>query len=129
GARPSPARRVRVASNWSRTLLGAASSTPDIVAVEGELAKREGEIESLAGKLQILTSQVDLATIDLRLTERADLRVNRDVPRFPATLRTGSVALLNLGLALVAAAGFLLPFTPLPAAAWWITRRHRRPPG
>ena len=115
-----------------RTLLGSASSTADIVAIEGELAKREGEIESLQGRLRVLTSQVELATINLRLTETADLEINREVPGFLKALRTGWVALLNVLLGVVALAGFLLPFAPLTVLGWWIVRRHRshhpRPP-
>ena len=108
-----------------RTLLGAASSTTDIVAIEGELAKREGEIESLQGRLRVLTNQVEMTTINLRLTETADLEVNREVPGFLKALRTGWVALLNVLLGVVAVAGFILPFAPLVVLGWWIVRRYR----
>jgi len=108
-----------------RTLLGGAASTADVVAVEAELAKRESEIESLQGRLRVLDSRVDLATIDVRLTERADLEVNRDVPGFLKALRAGWVALLNVVLAFVAVAGFLLPFAPFVVAGWWAVRRYR----
>ena len=108
-----------------RTLLGAASSTADIVAIEGELAKREGEIESLQGRLRVLTNQVEMATINMRLTETADLEVNREVPGFLKALRTGWVALLNVLLGVVAVAGFILPFAPLIVLGWWIVRRYR----
>lgn len=112
-----------------RTLLGGAASTADIVAVEGELAKREGEIESLQGRLRVLAGRVDLSTIDLRLTEEADLEVSGQAPGFLLAFRTGGVVILNLGLAAVAVAGFLLPFTPLAAAAWWAIRMRRRRSG
>ena len=65
-----------------RGLLGQARSAGDIVALEGELAKREGDIESMQGKLRVLTSQVELATINLMLTERGDLQVSHDIPTF-----------------------------------------------
>jgi hypothetical protein len=108
-----------------RALLGGATSTADIVAVEAELAKREGEIESLQGRLRVLTNQVELATINVRLTESADLEVNREVPGFLKALRTGWIALLNLLLGVAAGAGFVLPFAPLVALGWWIVRRYR----
>jgi len=73
----------------------------------------------------VLTNQVELATINVRLTETADLEVNREVPGFLEALRTGWVALLNVMLGLLAAAGFLLPFAPLGALGWWIVRRYR----
>jgi hypothetical protein len=119
-------RTAQARADRLRALLGGAPSTSDIVAVEAELAKREADIESLAGRSRVLTDQVDLATINLRLTETADLEVNREVPGFLQALRTGGVALLSLVLVGVAAGGFLLPFTPVAVAGWWILRRHRR---
>jgi len=108
-----------------RTLLGRAASTADIVAVEGELAKRESEIESLQGRSRVLNSQVDLATINVRLNERTDLEVSREMPGFLKALRAGWVALLNVMLAVGAVAGFLLPFAPLALGGWWFVRRYR----
>jgi len=110
-----------------RALLGGAASTADVVAVEGELAKRESEIESLQGRLRVLDSRIDLATVNVRLTEAADLEVSREVPGFVKALRAGWVAVLNVLLAAVAVAGFLLPFTPFALAGWWAVRRRRRP--
>ncbi len=109
-----------------RALIGDARSTADIVAVEGELAKRESEVESLQGRLRVLSSQVDLATINVRLTERGDLAVNREVPPFLKALRAGSVAVLNALLVVVAIAGFTLPFAPFGVLVWWVVRRYRR---
>jgi hypothetical protein len=106
-----------------RNLLGAADTTADVVAIEGELATREGEIESMQGQLAVLTSQAELATINLRLTERSDLDVNKDVPSFISAVRTGWVALVNVVLVVVAVLGFLLPFIPVLVLGWWLTRR------
>ena len=110
-----------------RSLLGDARSTGDIVGVESELAKRESEIESLQGRLRLLSSQVDLATINLRLTERGDLQVKAEVPAFAKALRAGWSVLGVVARAGVATAGFVLPFAPLGLAGWWAVRR-RRPP-
>jgi Domain of unknown function (DUF4349) len=103
-----------------RALLGDARSTGEIVGIEAELAKRETEIESLQGRLRVLSSQVDLATIDLRLTERADA----SLPAFTAALRAGWDAFLLAVRAGAAASGFLLPFAPLFLAGWWVVRRR-----
>ncbi len=108
-----------------RALLADARSTADIVGVEAELAKRESEIESLQGRLRVLDSQVDLATVNLRLTERGDIEVNPELPGFLKAVHAGWVVLANLGLAGVALAGFLLPFTPLALVAWWVVCRRR----
>jgi hypothetical protein len=109
-----------------RALLAGASSPTDIVAVEGELAKREADIESMQGRLRVLNDQVDLSTITLTVTERSSLEVNDDVPGFLKSVRTGAVALANVALVLVAAAGFLLPFVPFLIVGWWLFRRYRR---
>lgn len=109
-----------------RSLVRDARSTADIVAVEAELTKREGEIESLQGRLRVLNTQVDLATINLRLTERGDLQVNHEVPAFQKAVLAGWVALVNVVLVVTAVAGFLLPFAPLALVAGWLARRSRR---
>lgn len=109
-----------------RSLLGEARSAADVVAVEGELAKRETEIESLQGRLRVLTDQVELATLTVRLTERDDLRVNDDLPGFLEGLRAGWVALVNTALVLLTVAGFAVPFLPVVALLVWLVRRWRR---
>ena len=124
---------AQASADRRRALIGGATSTADIVTIEAELTKREGEVETLQGRLRVLTDQVELATINVRLTESADLEVSREVPGFLEASRTGWVALLNVLLGVVAAAGFLLPFSPLVVLGWWIvrrlrSRRPRRPP-
>ncbi|MGI8686061.1 MAG: DUF4349 domain-containing protein [Acidimicrobiales bacterium] len=109
-----------------RALLAEARTAMDLVAVEGELAKRESEIESLQGRLRVMTAQVALATINLRLTERGDVEVSKDLPGFVRALRAGWVALANVALAALAVIGFSVPFLPFVALAWWLTRRVRR---
>jgi hypothetical protein len=108
-----------------RSLLGDARSTGDIVSLESELAKRESEIESLHGRLRVLSSQVDLATINLRLTERGDIALKAEVPPFSRALRASWSALVLTVRIGVATAGFVLPFTPLALAGWWAIRRRR----
>jgi hypothetical protein len=114
-----------------RSLLGASKATPDIVALEAELAKRESDIESMQGRLRVITSQVDEATIELKLTESAPaVKVNDDLPGFVGSFKTGAVVLGNIGLGLLAFLGFLLPFTPILAGAFFgtrvLVRRNRR---
>jgi hypothetical protein len=114
-----------------RALLGASKATTDIVALEAELSKRESEIESMQGRLRVISSQVDQATIDLRLTETTPaVAVDDDLPGFAGSFKTGAVVLGNIGLALLAFLGFLLPFTPILAGAFFgtrlLVRRHRR---
>jgi hypothetical protein len=118
-------RTAQASAERLRTLLGAATSTADVVAVEGELAKRESDIESLQGRVRVLTNQVELATIRVSLTESAELEVSAEVPGFLKALRAGWVALLNVILAAVAVGGFVLPFAPLGVLGGWVVRRRR----
>jgi hypothetical protein len=114
-----------------RQLLGDAADVPQVVAVEAELARREGELESLSGQLRTLESQVDLATITLRLTlppAADDPTVSEDIPGFLAGLRIGWVAFANLLGGAATVAGFALPFVALAVvlgvpALWWRRRR------
>ena len=109
-----------------RVLLADARSTGEIAGVESELAKRETETESLQGRLRVLTSQADMATINLRLTERGDIEVRAEVPAFDKALRAGWGALAIVARVGVAGAGFVLPFAPVGLAGWWALRRRRR---
>ncbi|QXC60043.1 DUF4349 domain-containing protein [Aquihabitans sp. G128] len=115
-----------------RTLLTSAGSTADLVAIEKELATRESEIESLQGKLRVLDDQVALATITVRLTEKAEPKDDDGAPGFVDALRAGGATLLAVGRGVVVVVGFLLPFVPLVLAAGiglrlW-RRRHPRKP-
>ena len=107
-----------------RGLLGDARSTGDIVGLESELAKREGEIESMQGRLRVLASQVDLATINLRLTQRGDIELRAEVPPFTKAVRAGWSVAVVVVRAGVAATGFVLPFAPLGLLGWWALRRR-----
>ncbi len=122
---------ARASADRLRQLLGQAADVPQVVAVEAELARREGEVESLAGQLRALESQVDLATVTLRLTSppaATDPSVSEDIPGFSSGLRTGGVAFVNLLGGAATVVGFALPFLALAVAVglpvlWW--RRHR----
>lgn len=119
-------RTFQASADRLRALVGEAASTAEIVALETELATREAEIESLQGRLRLLHNQVDLATINARLTERPDLEISGDVPSFRTALRAGAVAAVTVLRAAAAAGGFLLPFSPLGVAGWLLVRRYRR---
>jgi Domain of unknown function (DUF4349) len=117
---------ARASADRLRALLADAASTTALVEIEAELARRESEIESLEGQLRVLNSQVELATINLRLTERSDVEVSDDLPGFVSGLRSGWVALATIALVLVVIVGFLLPLLPVAGVAWWAVRRYQR---
>lgn len=109
-----------------RGLLQAAKTPADVVAVEGELSKRETDIETLQGRLRVLNDQVALATLTVRLTEKNDIEISNDLPGFLGSLRTGLVALVNVGQVLLVVLGFLIPFVPIVVFLGWVWRRYRR---
>jgi hypothetical protein len=117
---------ARASADRLRVLLGTATSTDDILEIESELAKRESEIESLEGQLRVIESQVDLATVDLLLTEHAEVAVSDDLPAVVDALRAGWVALLTAGQVLAVVLAFSLPFLPFALVGWWGIRRYRR---
>ena len=117
---------VRASVERLRALVAQAADVPQIVAIEGELARREGELESLTGQLRALGEQVDLATVTLVLDEPAAAEVSDDIPGFVPGLRTGVVALANVTSAASTALGFLLPFVVPAALVWFGARWIRR---
>jgi hypothetical protein len=110
-----------------RELLITAADVNAIVAVEQELARRESEIESLEGQLRVLESQTSMATITVRLTERSEAKVDKDIPGFGTGLSRGFVAVVNVLAIGLTVLGFLLPFilvlSPF-AVCWWLWRKN-----
>lgn len=121
---------VRASVDRLRLLIADAADVPQIVAIEGELARREGELESLTGQLRALRSQVDLATVTLELREPSPAAaVSDDIPGFGGGLEAGVVAVGNATKVALTATGFLLPFAALAvlvgAPLVWVVRRRR----
>ena len=119
-----------------RALLADAADVPQVVAVEGELARREGELESLTGQLRSLRASVDFATVTVTLTPPPGSPGRPDddgPPTFADGLRTGLGALAAGARATATLAGFALPFAAIAAVAAlparWAWRRWSRPRG
>jgi hypothetical protein len=115
-----------------RALLADAADVPQVVAVEGELARREAELESLTGQLRSLRESVDLATVTLTLTPPSSSPADDDGdPTFADGLRTGGRVLAAVARASATALGFSLPFLAIAAVvalpARWAWRRWGRP--
>jgi hypothetical protein len=116
-----------------RALLADAADVPQVVAVEGELARREAELESLTGQLRSLRESVDLATVTLTVTppSAAAAAEDDDDPTFADGLGTGGRVLAAIFRASATAVGFSLPFLAVAAVAAlpgrWAWRRWARP--
>ena len=119
-------RNAEVSSERLRQLLAKAENVANILAIEGELTKRETEIEQLTGQLKVLNNQVDLATIAVRFTEKGEPTVAKDVPGFVGSVKRGGVAVVNVLLVAAAVLGFILPFLPFVALGWLGLRAWRK---
>ncbi|MEZ5205131.1 MAG: DUF4349 domain-containing protein [Acidimicrobiales bacterium] len=108
-----------------RELLAQAEVLDNVVTLEERLAQRESDIEQLMGQLEVLQDRVELATLDLTLSEKDAPEVSDDLPGPLDALRTGAVTVGNLGLLLLAAVAFLVPFSPFLLAGWWLWRRTK----
>ena len=119
---------ARTSAERLRALLAKAENVPNIIAIEGELTKRETEIEQITGQLQVLQDQVHYATVTVRFTERDEPAVADDLPGFFGSLKAGGVTLVNVLLVVLAVVGFSLPFLPFivlgVVGVRWYRRRH-----
>ncbi len=113
-------------------LMDRATKIPDLLAIEGEVARVRGEIERLTGRLRFLTNKVDLATVQAEVSQKPK-KSEGGFWDFKQTLERVRTAFLNtvrqmLGAAesLVALAAALLPVALLVALAWWLLRRGFR---
>lgn len=94
-----------------RELVAEAVGLEQVVLLESELAAREADLESLQAQLRVIREQVDLSTVTVQLVgPEAPIQVDPDIPGFGSGLSNGLAALTNVLKALLAAAGFFLPF-------------------
>jgi hypothetical protein len=98
------------------TLMSQATSTTDLIAIEGELSTRQAELESMRSQRDYLTDQIEYSTIGLELYATGTV-----APGAPDDFFTGIVAGWNtlvsaLG-ALLVGIGFALPWLVIVALA------------
>jgi hypothetical protein len=116
-------------------LFARARDIRDIMAIEGELSRRQADLDSLKGQLRVLDDQTTMSTITVHV-ERAPDKVgprDDDETGFLVGLRGGWDALRAATVASLTVLGALLPFLLVAALAgvplWLWTRsiRRRRP--
>lgn len=110
------------------TLMGKAESLSDIVALEGELTRRQADLDSLKGQQAWLRDQTSMATISITLST-PDTHPNGEPNGFVAGVKRGWAGLgqaIGAGLTIL---GLLLPFLVLALIVgvplWWV-RRNRK---
>jgi hypothetical protein len=115
-----------------RSRLPQAKTVPDILAIEGEIARREADLEALQARQRVLADQTSLATVDVDLTRGAPVTaVAAPDPGFRGGLAAGWHALGETARVLALVVGAVLPFA-LPLAlvgvpvAWVLRRRRNR---
>lgn len=112
-----------------RGLIDKAASMNDLISLEQALADRESDLEALEAQQRALAGQVAYATVTVGYFVDAGTPVATASPHrspFVAGLVDSWHALIALGRALLAAAGWLLPFAVLAALLWWPLRRVGR---
>lgn len=112
-----------------RTLMSQATAISDIIAIEGELSRRQADLEALEAQMKSLEGQVAMAPISIRLTtNQVDLGV--DGGGFLGGLKAGWTAFVASVNFLLMALGALLPFAVAAAIVlvplvMWLRRRAR----
>ncbi|WP_432498981.1 DUF4349 domain-containing protein [Kineococcus gypseus] len=115
-----------------RARLPQATTIPDVLALEGEIARRQADLEALQARQRSLADQVSLATAEVLLREDGPAAAAAAPGGFTGGLAAGWGALLRVLGAAAVALGAVLPFA-VPAAALGAPllvlhrRRARRP--
>jgi hypothetical protein len=124
---------AKVSMERTRTLLANAKDVGELMAIEGELAKREAVVEQLTGQRRVLQSKVAWATITATLSGKASPVVGASVEHDRTSVGEvwqGSLAALRTaGRAVLFVVVALAPWSPLlllAGAGWaWVRRRRR----
>ncbi|NEA50365.1 DUF4349 domain-containing protein, partial [Streptomyces sp. SID10815] len=124
-------RSQRASVDRVRALMERADRIGDVVALEGELSRRESDLESLLGRQASLKDRTSLATITLSLSGTAAHRTAAadDAPGFGDAVAGGWHVFVTVVRWLALALGAVLPFAVVLAAlvVAWRVARHRLP--
>lgn len=96
-------------------LFSRAEDIRDIMAIEGELSRRQADLDSLKGQLRYLEDQTSFATVTVNIerTPRAGAGPEPDDDGFLAGLASGWAGLTAVLTGLATVAGAVLPFAVL----------------
>ena len=106
-----------------------ANTIREIMAIEGQLTRRQADLDSLKGQLRYLEDQTSQSTITVHL-ERTSQPGETDDAGFVAGLKSGWSAFTASLTGLATVTGALLPFAIALALvgvpAFWLVRRTLR---
>ncbi|MEO6142919.1 MAG: DUF4349 domain-containing protein [Dermatophilaceae bacterium] len=114
-----------------RALMAQAKDLGQVVALEGELSRREADLESLQSQLDALKTSVDRSTLAVSLSTPGNEPVTDN--SFIAGLRSGWSAFTASAAGLFTGIGAALPFAVFlalfatPVWGWWRRRRANQP--
>jgi len=114
-------------------LLAEATSTKDLIDIEGELTARQAELDSLVAQRAALSDAVALSTLSVSITPSSEA-AEWTPPGFLSGLESGWNAFRTTMAGLVTAAGFALPFlvagallvVPIVILVVVLSRRRRK---
>ena len=114
-----------------RALMSRATSIGDVVALEGELSKRQGDLEALEARQRALADQTAQATVTVRLLGAQAPVAQSESSGFLAGLRSGWDAFTSLVSGTLTVAGALVPvlilLVPVGLVTWAVRRRRHAP--
>lgn len=121
---------LQTAVDRLNALLAKASTTADLITIEGELSKRQAELDSLVQQRDALANQVDLATLSVHLFSPKLAPPSPGPTDFWSGLVAGWNALLTFVGGVVIGFGVAVPWLVvlalLAAVVWWIVRARAR---
>ncbi|MFN8167269.1 MAG: DUF4349 domain-containing protein [Candidatus Nanopelagicales bacterium] len=113
-----------------RALMGKATSIGDIVALEGELSRRQADLEALQARQRTLADQTAQATVTVRLYDESAPAPVEERTGFLAGLAAGWDAFTGAMVAALTVLGALVPFlivlVPAGLLVRVLVRRSRR---
>ncbi|MFJ9739038.1 DUF4349 domain-containing protein [Streptomyces sp. NPDC101166] len=110
-----------------RALMDRATKLTDVVALEGELSRREADLEALLARQASLKDRTSMATVTLTLSETPVTKAAEDDdPGFLDALAGGWHALVTTLRWVAVAIGAVLPFAVPALVIWLVWRRLLR---
>jgi anti-sigma factor (TIGR02949 family) len=125
--------RLRNLEHHERQLLlfmDRADKVSDLLAIEQELSRVRGEIEQTTGRLNFLSHSVDMATVEVALSQKAAASpalwdVRGSLAKMQAALIATIRQILSVSERILVLGSALLPLAVIAAGVWLVIRRVR----